>query len=212
MRVPTSLLLVAFLLLGGALVTPARAGEHEGAEQIKKIKVQIQRLERKVHALRKAGEGEEAAALHRRAEELRRHLKELLVLRERRAGEHGSDEDRDSMEPKRRRAILRGLGQGIEALEALGRKEAAGHLRRIRDELKRGESHTRAREQAHSEREVVEGWIEPDNLTHGWEGLGVHRALRGVIGRLGRRGEGRNGHRRDGEREKLENVAHYYGF
>lgn len=157
MRVPTFLLLAAILLFGGALVTPARAGEHEGAEQISKIKVQIERLERKVHALRKAGKGEDAAALHRRAEELRRHLEELLALRARRAGEH---EDRDSMEPKRRRAILRGLGQGIEALEALGRKDAAGHLRRIRDELKRGEPHPRAREQAHGEREVVEGWIE----------------------------------------------------
>jgi hypothetical protein len=139
------------IFLGGALVQPARAGEEERVN-VRELKAQIERLEHEKLKLREAGHGEEAAAIHRRIKEMRRHLEEYLALRERR----GSDRP----DAKRKQAILRGLGQGIEALEALGRKKEAVHLRKIREELKRAQAHARPKKDAPSEREIVEGWIE----------------------------------------------------
>jgi len=152
--------LSVFVLLGGVLATPARAGERDDELALRAVQAQIEQLMQEARRLREAGDVDRADDAQARATDLKRRVFELRELRERLPAEREKAASRKA-DDKRRKAIARGLAQGIEALRALGRHEEAAHLARIQKEVLDASKREPAKQhEGRSEREMVANWIE----------------------------------------------------
>ncbi len=151
------------LVFGGVLTTPAWAGDDDTEREVREVKQKIELLLRESRELEEEGHAEKARDVRKHALHLRKRLGEFL---EKRAGERKKRAAGGEAGMKRAHEVLRGLGQGIRALEMLGKKEEAARLRRIYEGVRERMEHAADRHEAdprrekRTERQVVEGWIE----------------------------------------------------
>ena len=115
---------VGLSLALSAVLRPLQAADDDApGREVRGGRDKIEALLHRARDLRAAGRGEEAGKLERQAAEVKARI----------GGSSGGEES----VAKRLRGILRGLEQGIEALQALKRHDDAENLSRIARGLKR---------------------------------------------------------------------------
>jgi len=127
----------------------AAAGEAE--REIEETIERIERLMAEAKELEEDGRHDRARKLRAKAEDMRARVRAFEERRRREGGD-----DRARME-----RILAGLEHGIGALDALGRRDEANHLREIAQDVRRKmKHHGERRAAAGREADIVRGWIQ----------------------------------------------------
>jgi dTMP kinase len=124
------------VLVSASLLSIASAQEQE----IQAARKRIQDLELQAQELREQGQLDQAKEVAAKAQALRKRLDDemarLKKQRQEQAAKGRQEPEGKRPPPEKAEGILRGLTQGIEALNALGRHEEAKHLAEIAGEVK----------------------------------------------------------------------------